>query len=255
MNKAAEDLLAACRPLLVTAATAERGGQSLGGSNRYGQKFHDQVLPLHKLEVTFFAILVAASIDDDLIKRAKSNLATIKSTSKQGRKRTDALRSLEAAIHGPAATVFSDQDAPPAPLSEPVLPKAVVTPAKKNYLINIVIQANSCYEARCHDACAVLIRKFVEILIIELYESAGKEAEIKNGAGDYFMLSDMIDKLKAAPHWHLGRETKTTLPKLKTLGDRAAHNRRFVATTGDINPVLPGLRALADDLLSLAGLK
>lgn len=251
----AETVLRTCRSLCDTAAKGERHGQSLGGNNFYGNKFHADLVQLAKIERQFFAAIDSAELNSADLAAAKAAFATIKSTTTQKGKRNAALKSLGLFISGSAAHAFSNQDAPPAPTSEPVLPKAVVTPTKKNHLINIVIQANTCYEARCHDACAVLVRKLVEILIIELYEASKMEVEIKDGNGDYFMLSGLIETLLNSTHWNLGRETKGTLPKLKALGDRAAHQRRFVATTGDLNPVLPGLRVVVDELLHLAGLK
>ena len=71
----------------------------------------------------------------------------------------------------------------------------------------------------------------------------------------YLMLSGLIGAILKQTHWPLGRETKKSLPALKQLGDRAAHNRRYEATKQDIDQLLPGLRATVDDLLHLAGHK
>jgi len=45
------------------------------------------------------------------------------------------------------------------------------------------------------------------------------------------------------------------LPEIKSLGDRSAHNRRYIAKKADVDKVIPGLRVLADDLLHLGKLK
>jgi hypothetical protein len=248
-------LLRACTQLCEVAAKAERNGKSLSGGSFYGEKFHAALIELAKVEGRFLALIDAAQLNVADVSDAKAFLATIKSTAPMRGKRSAALRSLNLFFHGPAANALSDHDLLPSPSNEAVLPKAVVVPAKKSYLINVVVQANQCYESRCHDACAVMIRKLVEILIIELYEARALEAEVKGSNGDYVMLSGLIDAVLKAPHWNLSRDTKSTLPKLKALGDRAAHNRRFLATTGDINPIIPGLRVVVDDLLHLAGLK
>jgi hypothetical protein len=69
------------------------------------------------------------------------------------------------------------------------------------------------------------------------------------------MLSGLITAILNQTHWQLQRETKASLPEIKKLGDRAAHNRRYEATRQDFDKILPGLRATVDDLLHLAGYK
>jgi hypothetical protein len=142
----------------------------------------------------------------------------------------------------------------PTPKTEQVLPSAVVTNTR-SYYARIIQQANGCYEHHWFDACSVMIRKFVEILIIEVYEAHGKAAEIKDTGGNFFMLSDLIATMMNDPTWNLGRESKACLPLIKQMGDRAAHNRHYVATKSDADKISPGLRVLADELLHRAKLK
>ncbi len=97
--------------------------------------------------------------------------------------------------------------------------------------------------------------KFVEILIIEVYEAHNKASEIKDRNGDFLMLGDLISSILKEAGWNLQRETKRVLPEIKSLGDRSAHNRRYIAKKADVDKVIPGLRVLADDLLHLANLK
>jgi hypothetical protein len=140
------------------------------------------------------------------------------------------------------------------PSSEQVLPMDVVR-GTRGYLVNAITQANGNYEHGWYEACSVMTRKFVEILIIEVYEKYKKEADIQDANGDYFMLSRLIDKLMADTAWHLSRNTKKGLSPIKELGDKGAHARRFIATKADVNKLIPGLRDVADELLHLAGLK
>jgi len=100
-----------------------------------------------------------------------------------------------------------------------------------------------------------MIRKFVEILIIEVYEAQHKASDIKGGNGDFFMLGDLVSSILKETSWNLSRETKRVLPEIKSLGDRSAHNRRYIAKKADVDKVIPGLRVLADDLLHLGKLK
>ncbi len=45
------------------------------------------------------------------------------------------------------------------------------------------------------------------------------------------------------------------MPKLKDLGDKSAHSRRYNADKGDLQPLLPDIRLVVQELLYLAGLK
>src|SRR5262249_59932179 len=105
-----------------------------------------------------------------------------------------------------------------------------------------------------YDAGSVRIRRVVETLIIEVYEAKGEADEIKKD-GDYLMLSGLVENILKKTAWGLQRETKNPLPLLKSLGDRSAHSRRYLAKKQDIDKVTHGLRVVAQDLILLAGLK
>lgn len=254
-TKSLQDLLAKSDELCETAKTAERNGCSLDGDNHYGNRFHKQLAEFASLETPFFSLLKIAGVTEATSNELHSCIDAITATSRQGKRRSDALRQLRILCNGRVMPALTAGTLPPNPVGEPVIPKAVVLPSKDAYLINVVIQANACYEARCYDAASVMVRKLVESLVIAVYEANGRAADIKNGAGDFFMLSDLIQKILADAAWNLGRETKTALPKLKALGDRAAHSRRYLATKPDVDSIIPGLRVAVDDLLHLAKLK
>lgn len=146
----------------------------------------------------------------------------------------------------------SGEDVSSQPTTEQVLPLDVVK-GTRTYLEQIVNQANGCYEKGWYDACSVMIRKLVEVLIIAVYESKGEADAIKKD-GNFLMLSGLIDDIATRHSWNLGRETKAALPLLKSLGDRSAHNRHYLARKADVDKVLPGLRVAVEDLLHHAKL-
>jgi hypothetical protein len=45
------------------------------------------------------------------------------------------------------------------------------------------------------------------------------------------------------------------LPKLKDIGDKSAHSRRYNAHRGDVDPLLPDIRLVVQEFVYLAGLK
>ena len=125
----------------------------------------------------------------------------------------------------------------------------------RGYIEKIANQANGAYENGWYDACAVMLRRLLETLLIESFEAAGKAAAIQNTSGDFFYLRDMIDAALKEPSWNLGRNCKQAMPRLKDIGDKSAHSRRFVAQKGDLEKLLGDVRVVVQELVYLAKLK
>lgn len=139
------------------------------------------------------------------------------------------------------------------PINEPVLPHSLFV-GTRGYLEKIVYQINRTYEHTCYDACAVMIRRLVEILIIETFEHHGISSKIKNSSGDFLYLQDLINSA-LSESWSLGRNTKGGLTKLKTIGDQSAHSRRYNARRAYIDDIIIDLRTVVEEFLYLSGLK
>jgi hypothetical protein len=138
--------------------------------------------------------------------------------------------------------------------TESVLPASIVR-GTRGYIEKVVNQANGTYQMGWYDACAVMIRRLVETLIIEAFEKHSISAKIKNQQGDFFYLRDLIDACLREPAWNLTRGAKAGMPRLKDVGDKSAHSRRFNAHRGDIDPLLSDVRVVCQELIYLAGLK
>jgi len=122
----------------------------------------------------------------------------------------------------------------------------------RGYIEKVSNQINGAYENGWYDACAVMIRRLIETLIIEAYECHGISSKIKNSTGDFFYLRDLIDKMLQETSWNLGRNAKSALPKLKDIGDKSAHSRRYIAQRGDIQPLLADIRVHSKSLARIA---
>jgi hypothetical protein len=140
------------------------------------------------------------------------------------------------------------------PISEPIIAHALFK-RSRGYIEKVVYQINSAYLATAYDGCAVMIRRLLETLIIEVFESKGMASRIKTTSGDYLYLRDLIERILAEPAWTLGRKTKAALPRLKDVGDLSAHNRRYNALRSDIDKVKDDLRVVSEELLNIAGLR
>jgi len=132
-----------------------------------------------------------------------------------------------------------------------LLPLNIVSGARP-YMIAIARQALGCYEQGWYDASAVMLRRLLETLIIETFENHGLAQKIKDGKGDFLPLKEIVDQLLTETAWNLSRNAKTALPKLKRLGDLAAHSRRFLVDKTDIDKLQEGLRIGLQELVHLA---
>lgn len=67
---------------------------------------------------------------------------------------------------------------------------------KRDFLDKLILQANNCYENNCYDACATMLRRILEILLILSYRNLGIEDDIKDSSGNYFMLEKICTNAK-----------------------------------------------------------
>lgn len=125
----------------------------------------------------------------------------------------------------------------------------------RGYIERVANQVNGAYENGWFDASAVMLRRLIETLIIEAFEHHNISNKIKNSSGDFFYLRDLISATLSETSWNLGRNVKAALPKLKDVGDKSAHSRRYVAHRSDIEPLLADIRTVVQELLYLANLK
>jgi hypothetical protein len=138
--------------------------------------------------------------------------------------------------------------------SQEIIPFSIVR-GTRGYIERVVNQANGAYSQGWYDAAAVMIRRLLETLIIEAFEKHGIDSKIKNTNGDFFYLGDLISRTLAETTWNLGRNCRQALPRLKDVGDKSAHSRRFTAQRGDLQPLLADIRTVVQEFIYLAGLK
>ena len=122
-----------------------------------------------------------------------------------------------------------------------------------NYLRRVVVRINGAYDHRLYDCCLVIIRRLIETLIIEIYESQGRASEIQDTSGHFLMLSGLLSHLKKDDHNNIGRRSEKALEHYKVMSDTAAHNRRFNAKKSHITDQLVDLRIAIDELRQMAG--
>jgi hypothetical protein len=139
-------------------------------------------------------------------------------------------------------------------IGQPVIPFVLVRKTR-DYIERIVHQINGSYSQGYYDACAVMIRRLIETLIIEAFENNHIADKIKDSSGDFYYLSKLIPLTLNESKWNLGRNAKQSLPKLKDIGDKSAHSRRFLAIRPDIDNIILDIRNVIQELISVAKLK
>ncbi len=124
----------------------------------------------------------------------------------------------------------------------------------RGYIEKVCVQLNGAIHEAFYDCAAVMIRRVIETLIIEAFENLNRESEIMQTDGNYFMLGKLVEAANGRGGLTLGRDAKEGLKKIKKLGDRSAHNRRYNAKKTDIDKVQDSLRIAFEELANLAEL-
>jgi len=96
------------------------------------------------------------------------------------------------------------------------------------------------------------MRRLVETLIIDAYESAKCEDDLKDGQGEYQYLSGLINVVARENRLNLTRNSKKSLGKLKDIGDLAAHSRHYISKRSDLDRVSQDFRIVIEELIVVA---
>lgn len=152
-------------------------------------------------------------------------------------------------------TISLDEEVPATFPSDAIIDSNLFNDTR-GYFKKLVYQINTSYSSSCYDACALLIRKLIELLIEDIYESHGRVSEIVNPHNSQLLgLAQLITTLMSDGHWKLNRHVEEGLDLIKTQGDKSAHNRRYNARKSDVDKLKPFLRDISEELLYLAKIK
>lgn len=122
--------------------------------------------------------------------------------------------------------------------------------ACRPYIKGLVQQINAARQQELFDACAVMMRRLMEILLIEAIEASTIELPL-DLSGNPVPLSDLVGIATSGRAFKLSRVSKPTVNKIKALGDTAAHHRRYLTKRSDIDDSAHGFRVLISELVEL----
>lgn len=125
---------------------------------------------------------------------------------------------------------------------------------KRKYLDKLIMQINHSYAYNCYDACAVLMRRLFEVLLILSYQHLGIDGEIKDAKGSgYIMLDGIVKNAKNNSILKLSR-IKNEFSTFRMIGNFSAHNITYTAGKKDIDDVKLNYRVMLEELYNKAGL-
>lgn len=235
---------------------AKRHRISLSGDNYYGNKFDElrSTLIQTKKELETTVENIGHPDLKQAIKALKPNFESLVNPDIVQKDRSSTKKQLLFILHSQIEPFIRNGKIGKTPPTDTVIPMAIVN-GTRGYIEKIALQVNGCYESGWFDACAVMIRRITETLIIECFEHHNISKKIKDSNGDYFLLKDLIDACLKENTWTLGRNTKKALPSLKNTGNLSAHSRRYLATKSDIDKIQEGIRIAVEELIHLSKLK
>ncbi|GAB4384127.1 MAG: hypothetical protein Kow0022_05780 [Phycisphaerales bacterium] len=202
------------------AKIAKRHSKSLKGANHYA----DKLSSLRAEAALAFQALGSLSLGDT--SALAELIETIFAADSRPADRASALRNLKFEM----ATKWRDTPAEASfYVDGGIFPLETLKETKRSYLVSVGRQANGSYDAGYYDCAAVMMRRLLEISIIEAFEAKKIDGKIKDKEGQFLQLTQLIEKALAESSWNLPRTVKKNLRELRDLGHRSAHGRYYLA--------------------------
>ena len=125
---------------------------------------------------------------------------------------------------------------------------------KRQYLTKLIKQINSSYKNHCFDACAVLMRRLFEILLVLSFQHNRIDDLIKDSKTEgYFMLERIVAIAQNNSTIKLSRN-KTKYDTFRQVGNFSAHNITYTASIKDIDDIKIDYRVMLEELYNKSGL-
>lgn len=142
--------------------------------------------------------------------------------------------------------------------SENIIFKDTILPSilfqnTRGFIESLSKQINAAYENNLFDACAVMMRRLLEVCLILSYEQLSIESEIKDGNGNYKQLNAIVSNAKNNVSLNLSRNTKACLEDFRFVGNFSAHKIYYNAKRHDIKNISLEYRATIEELLYKSG--
>lgn len=134
-----------------------------------------------------------------------------------------------------------------------ILPEVIFEATGRQYLIKLSKQINASYERNLFDAASLLMRRLLEILLIQTFQKKGLDSEILESDESYVNLKTLINKASSSKTIGLSPSTKKSIDQFRELGNLSAHRIMFNCRQSDIRTLKIEYRAICEELLYTAG--
>jgi hypothetical protein len=122
------------------------------------------------------------------------------------------------------------------------------------YIIRLVPQINGTYENEWYEGTAMVLRRLMETLIIELYTRRGWSRDVQDpDTNEFVQLKSMIDKLNGDARLRVQKRTIDGMSKVKEVGDTAAHDFRIRIRKSDLDRIQSAVRLTCERLIFTIG--
>jgi len=122
------------------------------------------------------------------------------------------------------------------------------------YITRLIPQVNGAYEREWYEAAAMVLRRIMETLIIELYTRRGWTQDVQDPtSNEFLMLKALIDQLNGDARLRVQRRTIDGLNRVKELGDTAAHDFRVRIRKSDLDRIQSVARLACERLVFTIG--
>lgn len=125
---------------------------------------------------------------------------------------------------------------------------------KRPFLTRLIQQINFTYGNNCYDACAVLMRRFFEVLLVLAYQNKGIEADITKPDGSHKMLESIVKDAVQNKTLGVPARISKNFDAFREVGNNSAHSITYTAGKLDIDNIARDYRVMMEDLYNRAGL-
>ena len=125
---------------------------------------------------------------------------------------------------------------------------------KRPFLTRLIQQINFTYGNNCFDACAVLMRRLFEVLLVLAYQNKGIEADITKPDGSHKMLESIVKDAVQNKTLGVPARISKNFNAFREVGNNSAHSITYTAGKLDIDNIARDYRVMMEDLYNRAGL-
>ena len=125
---------------------------------------------------------------------------------------------------------------------------------KRPFLTRLIQQINFTYGNNCYDACAILMRRLFEVVLVLAYQNKGIEADIAKADGTHKMLEGIVKDAVQNKTLGVPARISKNFDAFREVGNNSAHSITYTAGKLDIDNIVRDYRVMLEDLYNRAGL-